>query len=74
MGIGGKKTVKTYKIASGLPNGILIHDVEVYCSDLDDYDMLIGMDIITMTDFCITNADLRTKFSFRIPSEGGFEF
>lgn len=74
MGIGGKKTVKTYKIAIGLPNGILIHDVEVYCSDLDDYDMLIGMDIITMTDFCITNADLRTKFSFRIPSEGGFDF
>ena len=53
-----------------LPNGYLTHDVEVYCSDIDDYDMLVGMDIITLTDFCITNKDKKTRFTFRTPSEG----
>ena len=71
MGIGGDKIVKTYKVHIGLPNGYLIHDIEVYCSDIDDYDILIGMDLITLTDFCITNKDSITKFSFRTPSEGG---
>ena len=54
-------------------DGYLTHDVEVYCSDIDDYDMLLGMDIITLTDFCITNKDNKTKFAFRTPSEGGIE-
>lgn len=72
-GIGGDQTAKTYLIHLGLPNGIIVHDVEVYCSDIDDYDVLIGMDIITLTDFCITNKDNKTTFSFRTPSEGGIE-
>lgn len=42
-------------------------------SDIDDYDMHRGMDIITLTDFCITNKDKKHKFAFRTPSEGGFE-
>jgi hypothetical protein len=29
------------------------------------------MDIITETDFLITNADGKTTFQFRTPSEGG---
>ena len=45
--------------------------VKAYCSDLDNYDVLIGMDIITETDFLITNADGKTTFQFRTPSEGG---
>ena len=71
MGIGGDQTAKTYKVHIGLPNGSLIHDVEVYCSDIDDYDILIGMDIISLTDFCITNKDNKTRFEFRTPSIGG---
>lgn len=70
MGIGGDHTAKTYMVHIGLPNGYLTHDVEVYCSDIDDYDMLVGMDIITLTDFCITNKDKKTRFTFRTPSEG----
>lgn len=34
----------------------------------DDYDLLIGMDIITTGDFAITNKDGKTMFSFRCPS------
>ena len=45
----------------------------VYGADLDEYSMLIGMDIITRTDFLITNADGKTTFQLRTPSEGGVE-
>ena len=31
------------------------------------------MDIISQTDFLITNADNKTIFQFRTPSEGGIE-
>ena len=74
MGIGGLQIVKSYKVTIGLPNGKLVHDVEAYCSELDDYDILIGMDIITLTDFCITNKDNKTRFSFRTPSNGNIKF
>ena len=42
-------------------------------ADLDEYSMLIGMDVIRKTDFLITNADGKTTFQFRTPSEGGVE-
>ena len=32
------------------------------------YDMLIGMDVMNLGDFAVTNKDGRTVFSFRIPS------
>ena len=73
MGIGRDLVSNTYNVHIGLPNGLLLRDVNVYCSDIDDYDILIGMDIITETDFVITNADNKTTFQFRTPSEGGIE-
>jgi len=73
MGIGGDQESDTYLVHIGLPNGQLKRYVNAYCADLDDYDMLIGMDIITETDFLITNADGKTTFQFRTPSEGGVE-
>ena len=73
MGIGGDQTVNTYLVHIGLPNGKMVYNEEVYCSDIDDYDVLLGMDIITQTDFLITNKDGKTTFQFRTPSEGGVE-
>ena len=73
MGIGGDQVTDTYLVNIGLSNGKLISDLEVYCSDIDDYDLLLGMDIISQTDFLITNADNKTIFQFRTPSEGGIE-
>ena len=35
---------------------------------LSDTDFLIGMDIITLGDFSVTNVDNATTFSFRYPS------
>jgi len=71
MGIGGDQVSDAYLVYVGLSNGDLIGEVKVYCSDIDDYDILLGMDIITETDFLITNKDAKTTFQFRSPSEGG---
>lgn len=73
MGIGGDQESDTFFVHIGLPNGQLKRYVYAYCADLDDYDILLGMDIITQTDFLITNADDKTTFQFRTPSEGGVE-
>ena len=69
MGIGGEKNVDTYHIHVLLPCGFLACDVEAYCSDMEE-DILIGMDIINLTDFVITNTDGNTNFILRAPSEG----
>ncbi|MCQ2203518.1 MAG: retroviral-like aspartic protease family protein [Bacteroidales bacterium] len=69
LGIGGESSVDTYHIHVLLPNGFLAYDVEAYCSDIDN-DILIGMDIINLTDFIITNTDGNTNFIMRAPSEG----
>jgi hypothetical protein len=61
----------TYLVDIGLPNGILIPDVRVTeAANLGNYDLLIGMDIITLGDFAITNGLGNTWFSFRIPPDG----
>jgi len=46
-----------------------IHWCPVYIIDYNvDVDIIIGMDIISMGDFAISNADQRTSFSFIAPS------
>lgn len=72
-GIGGDQESDTFFVHIGLPNGQLKRYVNAYCADLDDYDLLLGMDIITQTDFLITNKDGKTTFQFRTPSEGDVE-
>lgn len=69
MGIGGEDNVDTYHVHILLPNGFLACDVEAYCSDIED-DVLIGMDIINLTDFVISGAGGNTRFTMRAPSEG----
>lgn len=38
------------------------------------FDVLIGMDIISQGDFCVSNYRGRTVFTFRIPSQGVIDF
>lgn len=73
MVFGGQQRVGIYEISLGLPNGKVYHDMEVYGADLDEYSILLGMDIITRTDFLITNRDSKTIFQFRTPSVGGVD-
>ena len=37
-------------------------------------DVLIGMDVITMRDFAITNRDGKTKMTFRVPSTVSYDY
>jgi len=64
----GERISNVYTVDILLPNKISIEDIEV--TDMPDImggEMLIGMDVINIGDFTITNADKKTVFSFRIP-------
>ena len=66
MGIGGDEQVDVYRIHLGLPNGYLYRNLIVYCSDIDDYDVLVGMNLIAQSDFFFTNINGKNRFSFDI--------
>ena len=53
-----------------LPNDVLVPDINVIETDIDEQgiDALIGMDIIAMGDFAVSNYDGKLVFTFRIPS------
>ena len=72
MGIGGDEEVEVFQIHVGLPNDFLYEDLIVYCGDIDEYDILIGMDLISRSDFFLTNIKGNTRFYFQIPATGGF--
>lgn len=65
--------VNTYLIDLCFENGYKINNLQVFSgedySDFD-YDVLIGMDIITQGDFCVSAIQDETIFSFRMPAEG----
>ena len=70
MGIGGIENVDVYRIHLGLPNGYLYKNLIVYGSDIDDYDILIGMDLIARSNFFLTNIEGHNRFIFQIPANG----
>lgn len=59
-----------------LNNEIRIKGVPVMETEIGDQgiDLLIGMDIIGMGDFAVSNYDDKTQFSFRIPSQEHMDF
>jgi predicted aspartyl protease len=61
---------KSYTIDIELPNKVLVQGLVATETEFlyGDCDALIGMDIITLGDFSITNHKGDTCFSFRIPS------
>ena len=72
---GGVQEQNTYLIDVKLPNNIIIQDVIVNeMADIDSTDVLIGMDIITLGDFSISNYGKKTVFSFRIPTTSTIDF
>jgi len=64
----GQRLCNEYLISLILPNKILVPDIRVIDATLFGFDVLIGMDVITLGDFAITNFEGRSTFSFRIPS------
>lgn len=72
---GGLKIADIFLVDIGLPNNVIVPNVLVSCADLGkNLDVLIGMDIISLGDFAITNLNGRTIFSFRIPSISIIDF
>jgi len=59
----------TFLVHIGLPTGDIITNIMAMEFDTDEYDVVIGMDVICNGDLAITNKDDKTTFSFRIPSE-----
>lgn len=72
---GGKIKANKYIISLSLPNRLNIENVMVSSGKLGPgIDILIGMDIIGLGDFVISNVDNKTVFSFRFPSTRVIDF
>jgi hypothetical protein len=67
-GVGGEHITDEYLVNIGLPNKIGISGVKVIRGELVGFDALIGMNIITLGDFALTNHNGKTVFTFRFPS------
>lgn len=65
-----------YEAEIVLPGGIVIPKVELVETNFPDaeFDIVIGMDIISLGDFAVSNYDGKTVFTFRYPSQGKIDF
>ena len=72
----GQKEVNTYLISVGLPNHVTITGIQACETEIGNQGigLLIGMDIITLGDFSVTNYKGKTVFTYRIPSQGVIDF
>ena len=57
-----------------LPNNVEVVGLPVMSGKPSGSDVLIGMDIISRGDFAVTHMNGKTKFSFRVPSQGDIDF
>jgi len=70
-GLGGSQVIDVFRLEVRLPNGLFISSRRIgVCNIRSVYniDILIGMDIIQLGDFHISNTNGKTMFSFVIPS------
>ncbi|MCC8047446.1 MAG: aspartyl protease family protein [Clostridiales bacterium] len=72
----GAGVMNKYKINLILNNEVKISDLSVMDSEIGNQgiDVLIGMDIISLGDFAVSNFEKKTQFSFRVPSQQHIEF
>ena len=63
-----------YLINVYLPNRAKIMAIQALEGTPNNCDMLIGMDVITLGDFAVTNLNGKTMYSFRIPSMTEIDF
>lgn len=67
-GVHGKAIVNTFIVDILLPNRVCIPNIRVSEAKLlDNVDVLIGMDIIQLGDFAISNTNKKTIFSYCLP-------
>lgn len=63
----GSALQPVYMIALMLPNGVNVN-TRATLATVEGFDVLIGMDVISLGDFSVTNLNGKTTLSFRIPS------
>ena len=68
-GIGGESESSTYLMHVMLPTGDVITYQEVYASELEECDAIIGMDIINLGHFHLDLCQGETTFTFSLPNE-----
>ena len=66
-GVNSSKIADVVIASIGLANGLFLADRRFSVSEIPGTDILIGMDIIMMGDFAISNGGGKTQFSFVIP-------
>lgn len=71
---GGIITTDTYIVHIILPTGTAELDVEVLLNENNDYDIVIGMDIINKCDFCISNKNAKSTLSIKHPADNEIIF
>lgn len=72
---GGTDTSNKYIVNLVLPNQVQFEGLFVNECKMDDaIDLIIGMEVITLGDFALTNVGGKTLFSFRIPSKESVDF
>lgn len=71
----GPKQSPTYVVNFTLPNGVLMYGIRVTeWPGLAECGAIIGMDVITVGDFAITNVEGETWMSFRTPSSQRIDY
>jgi predicted aspartyl protease len=63
-----------YSVNLYLPNQVIIPKIRVAEGIPNNCDILIGMDVIGLGDFAVTNYNGHTTFSFRMPSMAEINF
>ena len=66
--------VYTYLVNLFLPHNVIVGGVPVTEGGIAGADVLIGMDIISMGDFAITNCNGQSCWTFRMPSVEEIDF
>lgn len=76
IGVNGQRErTSTYLVDIWLPNRVCLPGIDVAVMSLSgNEDMLIGMDIINLGDFVVSNYNGKTIFSFRMPSLESIDF
>jgi hypothetical protein len=74
-GVGATRDATEHYVDVWLPNRVSIEGISVLKGGLPgQIDVLIGMDIITLGDFAITNVGGKTVMSYRFPSMRTIDF
>jgi hypothetical protein len=68
------KRVPIYRVKLRLPGDNEIPILYVFEGQNNGWDILLGMDVIQMGDFAVSNYENISKFTFRMPSEGIIDY